>query len=336
MKTVCFSTHDFEKKYLELWTKKYNLDVLFLDSKLNKETAKLAMGFQCVSCWANDDLSEATLKEFQQYGIELISLRSAGFSNLDIEVAKKLHLTVTRVPAYSPQAIAEHTLGLLMCLNRKYLKAFQRVRDFNFTLNGLEGVTLHGKTVGIVGVGNIGEAFARIMKGMGCKLLFCDPNQNENLAQELNAEYVDLKKLLENSDVVSLHCPLNKNTKHIINAETLKYLKADSFLLNTGRGALIDTGALIDKLKESSLRGVGLDVYEYEEEVFFFDHSSKGISDEKLLRLLSFPNVLITSHQAFFTKEALESIARTSCENIKQFASGGEIEQKNIVVLGQQ
>lgn len=332
MKTACFSTHEFEKSYLKTWVEKFSLDVTFLDIRLSHETVELVKNYDAISCWASDDLSASVLERLKEYGIRFISLRSAGFSHLDVQAAKKLGIRVARVPAYSPQSIAEHTLGLLMCLNRKYLKAFHRVKDFNFTLDGLEGITLHGKNVGIIGVGKIGGAFARIMHGMGCSLYLSDPNESPELAKELNAKYVSLKELLRESDVVSLHCPLNENTRHILDSRTLGYLKKDSFLLNTGRGALIDTDALIAKLKKREIRGVGLDVYEYEENIFFVDHSEAGISDEKLLRLMSFPNVLITSHQAFFTREALDQIARVSCENINQFVRGDAIETENQVV----
>lgn len=219
-----------------------------------------------------------------------------------------------------------------MCLNRKLPRAFQRVKDFNFVLDGLEGITLYGKTTGVIGVGKIGEAFARIMKGMGCKLLLHDPNENSELAKELDAQYVDLKTLLSQSDVVSLLCPLNKKKKYIINEVTLEYMKKDAFLLNTGRGALMDTQALINKLKKNELRGVGLDVYEHEENIFSHDHSLQGISDEKLLRLMSFPNVLITSHQAFFTREALDNISGITCENIAKFLAKEEIPTDNKVL----
>jgi D-lactate dehydrogenase len=334
MKTLIFSTHEFEKDYLKLWTEKYKIESTFLDSRLSNETLDLVKNADCISCWASDVLDREVLEGLSKSGVRLISLRSAGFSHIDLDSATQLGLTVARVPAYSPEAIAEHTLGLLMCLNRKLLRSFQRVKDFNFVLDGLEGITLHGKSVGIIGTGKIGAAFARIMKGMGCHLYFFDPYENKQLAKELGAEYVDLKKLLGNSDVVSLHCPLNEKTKYIINSETIDYIKPDAFLLNTGRGALIDTQALIDKLKKNELRGVGLDVYEYEENVFFHDHSLKGISDEKLLRLMGFPNVLITSHQAFFTREALDSIARISCENIKKFFNNEKIDDENLVIPG--
>lgn len=332
MKTIFYSTHDFELEYLKHWTEKLGLQAIFLDSALKSETVKLASDSICVSCWANDDLGTSTLNDLSQLGVKYISLRSAGFSHIDLDTAKQLGLSVARVPAYSPQAIAEHTLGLLMCLNRKLPRSFQRVKDFNFKLDGLEGITLYGKSVGIIGVGKIGEAFARIMRGMGCKLYLHDPQVNKSLASELDAEYVGLETLLQNSDVVSLHCPLNDHTKYIINEDSLKYLKKDAFLLNTGRGALMDTKAIIEKLKKGELRGVGLDVYEHEENIFAHDYSLEGISDEKLLRLMSFPNVLITSHQAFFTKEAIDSIARISCENISNFINKREVEKENLVV----
>ena len=331
MKTIFFSTHDFERKYLSYWTEKLGIESIFLDSRLSQETLGLVKDADSISCWACDDLSQEVLQSLKELGVKFISLRSAGFSHLNLDFAKKNDFSVARVPSYSPEAIAEHTLGLLMCLNRKFPRAFQRVKDFNFSLEGLEGVTLHGKNVGIVGVGQIGLAFARIMKGMGCHIYLTDPNINEKLATELDAKYVDLKTLLAISDVVSLHCPLNEKTKYLINKETIEFLKKGAFLLNTGRGALIETQALIDKLKKKDIRGVGLDVYEYEENIFSHDHSLEGISDEKLLRLMSFPNVLITSHQAFFTSEALDNISRISCENIKNFNERLPINEQNFL-----
>jgi D-lactate dehydrogenase len=331
MKTLFFSTHDFERKYLNYWTEKLGIESVFLDSRLNEETLALIKDVDSISCWTSDDLSKGILESLKKLGVRFISLRCAGFSHLDLSFAKENNFSVARVPSYSPEAIAEHTLGLLMCLNRKFPRAYQRVKDFNFNLEGLEGVTLHGKYVGIIGVGKIGEAFARIMKGLGCHIYLSDPNINEKLASELDAKYVDLKTLLENSDVVSLHCPLNEKTKYIINKDTIKLLKKDAFLLNTGRGALVETQALIDKLKKKDIRGVGLDVYEHEENIFSHDHSLEGISDEKLLRLMSFPNVLITSHQAFFTREALDNIARISCENIKNFNNNLPVNEQNFL-----
>tara|TARA_R110002072_G_scaffold534_6_gene4002 strand:+ start:175538 stop:176536 length:999 start_codon:yes stop_codon:yes gene_type:complete len=319
MKVKCFSTHSFEERYLTKWAQTYKLDIDFLSTSLNKDVVSLAKGYDCISCWPSDDLGKEVLESLHGFGVKMISLRSAGFSHLDLAKAKELGMTITRVPSYSPEAIAEHTLGLLMCLNRKYLKAFQRVRDFNFTLEGLEGVNIHGKTVGVVGTGQIGEAFARIMKGMGCTLLLNDKVENTELAKEIGAKYVDLDTLLSQSDIISLHCPLNESTRYLINSKNIDLIKPSAFLLNTGRGGLIDTKALIDKLKKREIKGVGLDVYEHEENVFFKDHSDMGLSDELLLRLMSFPNVLITSHQAFFTKEALDNIAKTSLENINNF-----------------
>ena len=332
MKTLFFSTHKFEKEYLNNWTQKLSIDPIFFDSRLSLETVELVHDVDSISCWASDNLGKEVLRALKTKGVKFISLRSAGFSHIDIEEAKNLGFKVARVPSYSPEAIAEHTLGLLMCLNRKFPRAYQRVKDFNFSLDGLEGLTLHGKSVGVIGAGQIGLAFARIMKGMGCKIYIYDPHIDKAALSELEAEKVELKTLLESSDVVSLHCPLNENTKYIINKKTINYLKKDAFLLNTGRGALIETQALIDKLKKKELRGVGLDVYEHEEDIFSHDHSLEGISDEKLLRLMSFPNVIITSHQAFFTKEALDNIARISCENINNFNHNTAIEKSNVVL----
>ena len=332
MKTLFFSTHNFEKKYLHFWTKKLGINAEFFSSRLSEETTDLIRNADSISCWASDDLSENVLKHLKNSRVKFISLRSAGFSHLDLNYAQNAGFKVSRVPSYSPQAIAEHTLGLLMCLNRKFPRAYQRVKDFNFSLEGLEGITLHGKNVEIIGVGQIGEAFARIMKGMGCNIFLNDPDIDENISKELNAKCVSLETLLKNCDVVSLHCPLNNQTKYIINSESIDLMKKDAFLINTGRGALIDTQSLINKLKGKEIRGVGLDVYEHEEDIFSHDYSLEGISDEKLLRLMSFPNVIITSHQGFFTKEALDNIARVSCENISNFNNKLVQNSDNIVI----
>ncbi|MBD66015.1 MAG: hydroxyacid dehydrogenase [Halobacteriovoraceae bacterium] len=332
MKIKCFSTHKFEQKYLTHWADELDLKVEYIETSLNKDTVELAQGFDCISCWASDTLDKNVLTKLKNFGVKLISLRSAGYSHIDLAHAQKIGLMVTRVPSYSPEAIAEHTVGLLLCLNRKYMKAFQRVKDFNFTLDGLEGLTLFGKTVGVIGTGKIGSAFARIMKGFGCKILLYDIHKDNELEKELKASYVnELKDLLSQSDIVSLHCPLNESTRYVINSKTIDFLKPTAFLLNTGRGALIDTSALVAKLKKNELRGVGLDVYEHEEDVFFYDHSEKGISDESLLRLMSFTNVLVTSHQGFFTKEALENIARISLENILHYKTRTEIPKENLL-----
>lgn len=332
MKTVCFSVHDFEKVYLEKWAKNFDLEVTLLSTPLNSETVNLAEGFEAVCCWASDNLGKDVLEVLNKKGVKMISLRSAGFSHLDFEIAKKNSFKVTRVPSYSPEAIAEHTFGLLMCLNRHFPVAFRRVRDFNFTLEGLEGITLKGKTVGVVGAGLIGAAFARIMKGVGCHILLHDPSNDLELAKELDAKYVSLEELLIESDIVSLHCPLNEKTKYILNEKTLNVMKEGSFLLNTGRGGLIETKALINLLKINKFRGVGLDVYEYEEGVFFKDHSSLGLDDEMLLRLMSFPRVLITSHQAFFTEEALENIAKDSLNSISDYKNGNPLKDSHVVI----
>lgn len=332
MKIACFSVHRFERPYIKKWADKVNDEVTLYKTSLNKETVSLAKGFDAITCWPSDILDKEVLEELHKAGVRFVSLRSAGYSHLDINTARDLCFRVTRIPSYSPEAIAEHTFGLLMCLNRHLVKSFQRVKDFNFTLEGLEGVTLKGKTVGVIGVGLIGQAFARIMKGVGLEILLYDPQHSEDFANEIGGHYVELEELLKKSDIVSLHCPLNEKTKYILNEKNLNLMKTGSFLLNTGRGGLIETKALINCLKENKFRGVGLDVYEYEEGVFFHDHSSLGINDENLLRLLSFPRVFLTSHQAFFTEEALDNIAKESFENIRSLESNSELPENRIVI----
>lgn len=241
-------------------------------------------------------------------------------------------MTITRVPSYSPEAIAEHAVGLLMCLNRKYIKASQRIRELNFTLNGLQGYTLAGKTVGVIGAGHIGICFIKIMLGMGCKVLVYDLNANPEVEKLPNCQYTDLDTLLINSDVVSLHCPLNESTKHIINKDSLEKMKDTAYLINTGRGGLINTTDLIQIIKAKKIGGVGLDVYEYEENIFFHDLSDQGLSDDTLARLLTFPNVIITSHQAFFTYEALNNIAKNSMQNVAAFLSKQVIDPLYVIL----
>ncbi len=332
----CFSVHNFEISYLNNWASKLNLKLDLTHLRLTKETVHLAEGCKVVCCWANDLLNDDILTSLKNYGVEMISLRSAGYSHLSIETAKQLNLTVARVPAYSPQAIAEHAVGLLMSLNRKLPRSFSRVKDLNFTLDGLEGITLFGKTAGVIGVGKIGQAFASIMRGFGCDILLHDVYKDDALAQQFNAQYVELNQLLSQSDVISLHCPLNAQTHHLIHEKNISLIKESAFLINTGRGGLIETKALITQLKHKKIRGVGLDVYEYEEGIFFHDHSQEGISDENLLRLLTFPNVLITSHQAFMTKEALDNIAGISLSNAFNYLEGNNIDQDNLLISQQQ
>jgi len=302
--------------------------MVFFEPKLTSETTALAAGFPAVCIFINDQLNPETIKAIANNGTKLIALRSAGFNNVDIKTATELGITVVRVPAYSPYAVAEHAVGLILTLNRKYHRAYSRVRESNFSLNGLLGFDLHGSTVGIVGTGKIGMCFAQIIKGFGCNILAYDIYQNP-ACLEMGVKYVELSTLLATSDIVSLHCPLTPESYHMINATTLQQFKPGSMLINTSRGGLIDTKAVIDALKSQKLGYLGLDVYEQESDLFFEDLSDQVIQDDIFERLLTFPNVVITAHQAFFTRNALKNIAQTTITNITDFEKGHE--SKNIV-----
>jgi D-lactate dehydrogenase len=254
--------------------------------------------------------------------VALIALRCAGFNNVDVDAAAHAGVGVVRVPAYSPYAVAEHTVGLILALNRKLHKSYSRVRDYNFALDGLLGFDLHGKTVGVTGTGKIGQIFAKLMMGFGCKILAYDKYPSKELEGQ-GVQYADLPELYENSDIISLHCPLTHGTYHIINEYAIGLMKKDVMIINTSRGPLIDTGAVIGGLKSGKVGYLGLDVYEEEEELFFEDLSQKVIQDDQFVRLQTFPNVLITAHQAFFTKEAVSNITRTTLENIKEYLEKG-------------
>lgn len=293
-----------------------------MEPRLTPETVILATGFPAVCVFINDKLNAAVLRELAANGIRLIALRCAGYNNVDLEVAKELNLKVVRVPAYSPYAVAEHAAGLVLMLNRKLYKAYNRVRDDNFELKGLLGFDLHGKTVGIVGTGKIGECFARIMNGFGCRLLAYDVRENSSLL-DMGVQYVDLPMLLSQSDVVSLHCPLLPDTYHLMNADSIGQLKPGAMLINTSRGGLVDTRAVISGLKSGQIGYLGIDVYEDEGSLFFQDLSDTIIQDETFQLLQSFPNVVITAHQAFFTQEALTNIANTTLTNIREIETQG-------------
>ncbi len=331
-KIACFSSHDFETKYLELAASELGLEIKHIPYQLNEKTYIFAEDADAILCWANDTLDAKILNLLKKQGVKMISLRTAGYSHIDFECAKELGFCVTRVPSYSPESIAEHAVALLMSLNRKLIKAHQRIRDFNFTLDGLEGFQVFGKTVGVIGAGSIGKAFVNIMSGFGCKVLIYDKNIDPILAAKENVQYCELEQLLAKADILSLHCPLVKDTHHILNAKTLALMKKGSFIINTGRGGLIKTDDLINSLKEKKFGGVALDVYEFEEGIFFNNYSDSGINDDKLARLMTFPNVLITSHQAFFTKEALENIANTSLKNSFSYLTGNTIEEENQLI----
>ena len=327
IKIAFFDTKEYDKDLFDEYNKKYGYEITYLESKLNSETAPLARGFDVVCIFVNDVVDEKTINILKECNVKLIALRCAGFNNVDI---KKLGegLTAVRVPEYSPYAVAEHAVALLLSIDRKIYKAYQRTRKYNFTLNGLLGFDIHGKTVGVVGAGKIGRAFINIINGFGCRVIAYDKFEDEKTAKEMNFEYVDLDKLYKESDIISLHCPLTDENYKMINEEALSKMKDGVVLINTSRGKLIDTKSLIQKLKEEKIGGLGLDVYEDEEEFFLNDMSNSYIRDEELSVLLTMPNVVVTSHQAFFTKEALNKIALDTCENIKEFFETGDCKNK--------
>lgn len=317
MKVAVFSAKKYDEAGFSKWADA-NLKFVYFETRLNVESVKLAQGCHAVCAFVNDDLSAPVLTQLSAMGIEMIALRCAGFNNVDLTAAKELSIRVARVPAYSPEAVAEHTLAMMLTLNRKLHKAYNRVRDDNFSLEGLLGFNMHGKTVGLIGTGRIGLATARIIKGFGCKLLCYDVQEQAELA----GHYTGLSQLYEQSDIISLHCPLTPQTKHMINATSLAQMKDGVMLINTSRGALIDTKAVINSLKSRKIGYLGLDVYEQEADIFFENLSEQMIDDDIFKRLLTFPNVLITGHQAFFTQEAMQQISQITSDNLVSYASG--------------
>lgn len=292
-----------------------------LEPRLTPHTAALAEAHDAVCAFVNDDLGEEALRALDDVGIRVVALRSAGFNHVDLPAARALGMTVVRVPGYSPYAVAEHAVALILALNRKVHRAYNRVRDGNFALHGLLGFDLHGRTVGVVGTGAIGTVFARIMRGFGCGVLAVDPAPNDE-CRELGVRYVELDELLATSDIVALHCPLTPETHHLVDAGALGQMRDGVMLINTSRGGLLDASAAIDALKSGRLGALGLDVYEEEAELFFEDHSGTVVPDDVFARLLSFPNVLVTGHQAFFTAEALANIASTTIANLTALETG--------------
>jgi len=322
MRVAVFSTKNYDRMSLELANATYGHELVFFEPRLTQETTALAVQFPVVCVFVNDQLDATVLIRLARQGTRLIALRSAGFNNVDLIAARASGLTVVRVPAYSPYAVAEHTVGLILTLNRKIHRAYARVREGNFALDGLLGFDLHGRTVGIIGTGKIGAVVAHIMNGFGCQLLAYDPFPNPD-CERLGLRYVSRPHLFAASDIITLHCPLTPETRHLINAEALGQMKSGVMLINTGRGALIDTQAVIEALKSGRIGYLGLDVYEEEADLFFEDLSDKVIRDDVFARLLTFPNVVITGHQGFFTEEALKNIAETTLANITAF----ELEQ---------
>tara|TARA_R110002096_G_scaffold203718_15_gene389099 strand:+ start:966 stop:1961 length:996 start_codon:yes stop_codon:yes gene_type:complete len=321
MKIAVFSTKPHDRRGLEAANAAGNHELYFHEARLRPHSSRLAENRDAVCVFVNDELSEESIADLAGYGVRFIALRCAGFNNVDLTAAAKYGLQVVRVPAYSPYSVAEHAVALILTLNRRVHKAYNRVREGNFELRGLEGFDLHGKTVGVVGTGNIGKVFCRIMNGFGCRVLAFDPFPNPD-CEALGVEYVALEELLGQSDIVSLHCPLSPQTHHLINANSLEQMKQGAMLVNTSRGGLVDTPALIGALKSGRIGGLALDVYEEEADLFFEDLSGEIIDDDLLMRLTTFPNVLITSHQAFFTHEALREIAETTLRNLTDLENG--------------
>ena len=320
MKVAVYSTKAYDRQFLDAANAGRH-ELMYLDCRLTVATAALAKGSNAVCLFANDQANSTTVMAFAHMGIRLIALRSAGFNNVDLAAARAHGIAVARVPAYSPHAVAEHTFALILSLVRKVHRAYNRVREGNFSLDGLMGFDLAGRTIGIIGLGNIGSVVAEIASGFGCKVLATDPVRRPDY--EGLVSYVAFDELLGRSDIVTLHCPLSERTRHLINSEALARMRSGALLINTSRGAVVDTHAIIDALKRQTLGGLAIDVYEEEDALFFEDRSGQTIMDDQFARLLTFPNVLITGHQGFFTVEALSGIAATTIANLDAFEKTG-------------
>jgi D-lactate dehydrogenase len=315
-KISLFDAKPYDMDSFDAINRDFGFQLKYYKNHLNLDTVKLAEGSDVVCPFVNDPITAEVIQQLLKYRIPLIALRSAGYNNVDLSAAYR-NIHVVRVPAYSPYAIAEHTVALIMALNRKTHRAFYRIRDNNFTITGLKGFDMYGKTAGVIGTGKIGKVLINILKGFGMHILAYDVFPDEKYAEQVGFKYVSLDDLYRNSDIISLNCPLNKSTYHLINQESITKMKDGVMIINTGRGHLIDTKALIEGLKKNKIGAAGLDVYEEESEFFFEDFSNQIIDDDVLARLMTFGNVLITSHQGFFTQEALENIARTTLQNVK-------------------
>ena len=318
MKVAVFSSKPYDEEFLKAFNQPFGHELVFIENKLRADTAALAAGTPAVCGFVNDVLDGPTLEVLAQGGTKFIALRCAGYNNVDLAAARALGFQVARVPAYSPYAVAEHAVALLLALNRRVHKAYNRVREGNFSIDGLMGQDVHGKTIGIIGTGIIGSIFARIMTGFGCEVLAFDVVKNPK-CEAFGVKYVDLDDLFARSHVISLHCPLTPQTHHLIKEATLAGMRDGVFIVNTSRGALIDTEAAIAAIKRGRIGGLALDVYEEEGDLFFEDLSFGIIHDDVFMRLTTFPNVLITGHQAFFTREAMENIAKTTLGNLADF-----------------
>ncbi len=326
MKTVAFfDTKSYDKESFERFCGE-DIKLRFFENKLNEDTVGSATGFDAVCAFVNDNINKYVIEKLYESGVGIIAMRCAGYNNIDLKAASG-KIKVVTVPSYSPHAIAEHTMGLILTLNRKLHRAYIRTRDHNFSLEGLTGFDLYKKTVGIIGTGKIGLAFADICGGFGMNIIGYDIVKSENF----RGKYVSLNTLLSESDIISLHCPLTKENRHMINKATINKMKKGVFIINTSRGLLIDTAALIDGLKSGRVGAAGLDVYEEETEIFFEDYSEEIIFDDTISTIISMPNVIVTSHQAFLTKEALNSIAQTTMENLQAYFEGGKIKNEIII-----
>ncbi len=326
IKIAFFDTKEYDKKLFNQYNKNYGYEITYFESMLSAETAPLTKGFDVVCVFVHDKVDEQTLSILEKNGVKLVALRCAGFNNVDIK--HRGNIRVVRVPQYSPYAVAEHAVALLLNITRKLYKSYQRTRKYNFTLDGLLGFDIHGKTVGVIGTGRIGKVFIQIMKGFGTNVIAYDLFKDESASKELGFEYVTLDELYAKSDIISLHCPLTPETENIINERSIQKMKDGVVLINCSRGKLIDTNSLIKEMETGKIGGVGLDVYEDEDEFFLRDMTNSYKRDKNLSILLSMPNLIITSHQAFFTKEALNKIASDTCQNIKEIFDGLECENE--------
>jgi D-lactate dehydrogenase len=321
VRIAVFSTRPYDRRFLEAENEHHDHDLTFLEARLDATTVRLADGHDAVCAFVNDDLSAPVIEALAERGVTMLTMRCAGFNNVDLEAARAHHVTVARVPAYSPYAVAEHTVALMLAVERRLHRAYNRVREGNFALEGLLGFDLRNKRIGIIGTGRIGQIVARIMRGFGCSLRAYDPFPNDEV-RDYGVRYVDLDTMFAECDVITLHCPLTPETHHLIDEAAINKMKPGVMIVNTSRGALIDTRAAIEGLKDGRIGNLALDVYEEEGDLFFEDLSDRVIQDDVFSRLLTFPNVFITAHQAFFTEEALTNIAQTTLGNASTFARG--------------
>lgn len=332
MKVTFFSTKPYDKEIFNEVNKKFKFNLDYFETHLGPHILNVIEDSDAICAFVNDKLNADVLKVLAEKKVKYLAMRCAGFNNVDLEAAKKYNIRVCRVPAYSPEAVAEHAMAMILTLNRKTNKAYNRVREQNFSLNGLMGFNLFQKTIGVIGTGNIGKAFAKIAAGFGAKVLAYDIYQNQELI-DLGVQYMSQKEVLANSDIVSLHCPLMDSTYHMINKDSIKQMKKGVMIVNTSRGALIDTKAAINGLKSKHIGYLGIDVYEQEEKLFFRDLSHTIIEDDTIQLLMSYPNVLVTAHQAFFTKEALLQIATTTLTSLKHFSKNEEFINKSALLI---